>query len=154
MPYLVTLESTLKEDWGRTCHILVVGIRSAVDQALEQGADEARQTHRYTDRTGDLTRSIDDRLTAVDALGAKGVIEAKSPYASFVENGTRPHEIRARRARMLAWEEPQGDWHFARVVQHPGTKPFPFMGQAYLKAERVLEAQIGVAIAAAQSAFR
>jgi hypothetical protein len=32
--------------------------------------------------------------------------------------------------------------HFARMVHHPGTKPYPFMGPALLKAERVIEREV------------
>jgi hypothetical protein len=155
MPYQVTLESTLREDFGHACQLLVYGIRGAVDKACEEGADEARRTHLYKDRTGTLTKSIGDRLTSIGALGAEGVIEATAPYAKFVEGGTKPHHIVPRRARMLAWEGEggQGDWHFARSVQHPGTQPLPFMGPAYLKAERVLEREVWLAAERAQAAF-
>ena len=123
MSFHAKLESTLASDWGRACAVIVVGLKSAVDKAIEEGAQEARDTHRYTDRTGDLTESIGDRLISLTAYGAEGVIEATMDYASYVENGTS-------RARA-----------------------FPFMGQAYLKAERVLEREVDIAVAGAQAAL-
>lgn len=55
-------------------------------------------------------------------------------YADIIENGSRPHEIRPRDARVLAFKV-GGDQVFAMVVQHPGTA-----GQHVL--ERSLEATV------------
>jgi hypothetical protein len=53
---------------------------------------------------------------------------------------------------MLRWEDGDGV-HFAKRVQHPGTKPQPFMGPAYLKAERVLVARGEVLLVKAARRF-
>lgn len=70
-----------------------------------------------------------------------------APYAIFVNEGTRPHEIRPRNAKMLAFNWTKGSYYskpegggkwqykgkqdlglfFAKVVHHPGTKARPFM---------------------------
>lgn len=51
-------------------------------------------------------------------------VEYRSPYALFVHDGTGPHVIRPRNARVLAWtSRGSGDASFAREVNHPGTKP-------------------------------
>ena len=54
---------------------------------------------------------------------------ASVPYAGYVLNGTGPHEIRPRRARVLAFQQ-GGQQRFARVVHHPGTRPNPFPTRA------------------------
>ena len=43
----------------------------------------------------------------------------------WLEDGTIPHEIRPRKARILRFEYPQGSGQimYRHVVQHPGTKP-------------------------------
>lgn len=50
-------------------------------------------------------------------------------YAIFVEKGTGPHIIRPKNARVLAWNDKSGA-HFARRVNHPGTKAQPFLTPA------------------------
>ncbi len=45
------------------------------------------------------------------------------PYAHLHHDGTRPHVIRARRARALRYVNRQGDVVFAVSVMHPGTRP-------------------------------
>lgn len=126
---------------------LRTGVVMAVEHACAEGAEEARSKHAYQDQTGELTRSIESHMESDDAYaaGAVGVIHAHAKYASFVDGGTRPHEIHGRGGGMLAWEHPQGDWHRARVVHHPGTRPYGFMGLAYLKAQRVIEREVEIA---------
>ena len=46
-------------------------------------------------------------------------------YAKFVHDGTRPHTIRTRNKRVLA--NRRTGRVFGRMVNHPGTKPNPFM---------------------------
>jgi hypothetical protein len=46
----------------------------------------------------------------------------------------------------LRWTE-GGRVFFASVVHHPGGKPYPFMGPAVQKAERVIEREVDIAIA-------
>ena len=126
----------------------------AVRDACEQGAAEARDTRRYKDRTGALTASIQGHLltgTATDAEGeiTAGVNSPASKYASFVDGGTKAHPITAKNKPLLRWQDASGHWWSKRTVQHPGTKPYGFMGSAYLKAERVLEVAADVAVARA-----
>lgn len=71
-------------------------------------------------------------------------------YASYVEEGTKAHEILAKPGGFLHWEHPQGDHHFARRVMHPGTTSLPFMAFAYTKAEAVIIREIEISIARAQ----
>jgi|ERR1700722_2066651 len=155
MAYSVALESTLPADWGHVVQLLVFGIRGAVSNACEEGAEEARTTHKYKDRTGNLTRSIKDRIIHIDALGAEGEIVAEAKYASFVNDGTKPHVIRPRRANVLAWEGDggQGDWHYAKVVHHPGTPPLSVFGNALVRVEHVLSRDIEAATEKAQAAL-
>ena len=151
------------------------GMRKGVSMGVAEGAQEARTAHRFQNRTGNLEKSIVGVVTAsrtsvgaangsnrigrlkVDNLdgaidGAHfGEMRATMEYASFVENGTKPHVILPKRGKWLAWENPQGDWHFARKVNHPGTKPYGYMAQAYLKCERVMIREVHSGIAVAQS---
>lgn len=67
----------------------------------------------------------------------------KSTYAQYVEEGTKPHEIKPRIKRILYWQTagprgqkiptgkgiigPQGYEVFKNRVRHPGTKPQPYI---------------------------
>ena len=86
-------------------------------------------------KTGNLGRSI--HLGAVTPTRAETI--ASADYAAYVEQGTRPHEIRPRNRKALRWAASSGDARlsgsprssgrvrFAKRVQHPGTRAQPFM---------------------------
>jgi hypothetical protein len=161
----------LAADWNDALQVLSDGVRDGVRLAVKEGAEEARRLHRYKDRTGELTRRTEGRVIVSAPGGAVGEITAKKPYASFVEDGTKAHDIwpkaargfvgpmrrgqsRGRRGpgnvrRFLRWVNESGV-HFARMVRHPGSKPHPFMSFAYFKAERVILREVERAVALAQ----
>lgn len=141
--------------WQRSVVATInTGLRNAVNRAAREGATEAIQHHQFTNRTGNLEKSIGAITNAgsvTDDFGAE--IVALENYASFVENGTRPHVIQARRAAVLAFVNQAGEQMFRVRVNHPGTKPSVFMGLAYIKAERVLIREVELAIDRAQQAL-
>ena len=81
----------------------------------------------FTPRTGHLQQSIRTDLTRVNE--GKAEIVADASYAPFVEFGTRPHEIRPRRRSSLRWATDEGVF-FAKLVHHPGSRPYPFFRTA------------------------
>lgn len=92
-------------------------------------------------QTGNLGRSIG--VSEVTATSAR--VAVTSGYAGYVEKGTRAHEIRPNARKALRWAASpagrrltgsptvaaqrggSGGVRFARVVHHPGTKPYPFL---------------------------
>jgi Bacteriophage HK97-gp10, putative tail-component len=48
-------------------------------------------------------------------------------YARFVEHGTEHHTIQPRNRRALYWT---GAAYPVRIVQHPGSRPYPFLRPA------------------------
>jgi hypothetical protein len=124
-------------------------VREGVRDAVQEGAQEARTTHQYKDRTGALTASIEGNVLVSTPGAALGEIRARKRYASFVEEGTPPHEIRPRSGQALRFNV-GGRTVFARSVNHPGTKADGFMGRAYQKAERVIEARVDLGVARAK----
>ncbi|MER7488715.1 hypothetical protein ABTY20_22980 [Streptomyces sp. NPDC126497] len=56
-------------------------------------------------------------------------VESNHPATLYVHNGTRRHVIRPRNRQVLRFTV-KGRVVFARVVNHPGTKPNPFMTKA------------------------
>lgn len=61
-------------------------------------------------------------------------------YAPFVEFGTKPHDIRARKGKTLAFSG-NGGMTFRRAVKHPGAKAIAPLGNAFgATRDRALEA--------------
>lgn len=139
----------LATDWPSVTAALRAGVRRGVSKGVAEGAAEARAKHRFKNQSGDLERSIVGRVTGSSPTDHRGEIKATAKYASYVEEGTKAHEIRPRKARMLRFES-GGAAVFARLVRHPGTSSSPFMGLAYLRCERVMIREIEVGIAQAQ----
>lgn len=98
---------------------------------------------RYKHRTGNLYRSTEARVVRVRGgsgaaiAGRRVRVANTAPYAPFVEFGTRPHVIRARRVRFLRfwWK---GAIRFFRKVNHPGTRHTRFLWRATYAAFRVV----------------
>lgn len=112
---------------------IAAGARQALGQAAALTAEAARSTTTFKDRTGKLRASI--------TRGQKSTwhhfVKASTPYARFVEEGTKPHPIEARRKSALRFVQ-AGTLRFAKRVQHPGTKPTHFMAKAQELGEREL----------------
>ena len=68
-------------------------------------------------KTGFLRESI---ITKAMPNGFK--VFPSASYARFVDQGTKPHTIFPREARVLRWYSPSGAPVFSRYAQHPGTK--------------------------------
>ena len=80
-------------------------------------------------RTGRLKASIEPDAEHVEGMRATGGVSANTPYAIYLEKGTRPHIIRPtgdKKALAFDWERGGGRRLF-RSVHHPGTRPRPFM---------------------------
>lgn len=83
----------------------------------------------------DLAR-INSRLqllgAVLDRLAGRGyLIGPTVDYGGFVTNGTRAHMIYPRNARALYWA---GASHPVRSVNHPGTKPNPYLTEGLMQA--------------------
>jgi hypothetical protein len=163
--------SDMERAWDAAAGALAEGITRGVERGVEAGADEARSRHPYKEGTGALTGSIRGYLERAAVRGAGGeavgVLEAGAKHASWVESGTQPHDIYPKQGQgfvgplpkgqgrrnkkdigthrvALRWQA-DGQTHFASMVHHPGGKPYPFMGPAVLKAERVIEVEVELA---------
>jgi len=77
--------------------------------------------------------------------GFTGEIESKAPYSAAVEEGTKPHKIEIKKKKVLAGKGVSGNsnsggWSiWGTKVQHPGTKPQPFMYPAFIVGKKRLE---------------
>lgn len=113
------------------------GIHRAVENAAQDGAREAQNVGQFKDHTGDLRSHIRADNLQESTLTATWKIVSPEPYSIFVEAGTKPHEIPGNPLLKFYWPK-VGAWVALPKVNHPGGRPFPFMGPGALKAERVL----------------
>jgi hypothetical protein len=102
-------------------------VRRGMDRAARFAAESAERKAREVApvRTGNLRGSVSHRPASGSDNVARYDVIASAKYASFVSEGTRPHLITARRARVLHFFA-GGREVFTRQVRHPGTKPNPF----------------------------
>lgn len=101
-------------------------------------------------KTGNTGRTI--RLASASATNAVTEVRGAGPY---LEYGTRPHVITPRAAKALRFAATPGGRRltgsprkgaavvFARRVNHPGTKPYPFMIPGARKAVEAMGLVIG-----------
>jgi hypothetical protein len=147
----VTIEgiSEIERKWQSTVRVINDGATNAVIAAAKAGVQEAKRSATWTDRTGDARRTITTKM-GTRAFGTTHVdMVAPLHYHRYLDAGTKPHEILPVRARFLRFEARDGSIVFARRVWHPGTKGDGFAGKMYLKAERVLRAEMEAVMARA-----
>lgn len=75
-------------------------------------------------KTGNLANSISYELTR------EGFRVSMARHGEYVEFGTAPHIIEVKNAEALHWKS-GGEDHFAKRVHHPGTRPNPFIRNAF-----------------------
>lgn len=80
----------------------------------------------FKNQTGNLRRNIWRRVESA----ARGVIGVGEKYGAYVEFGTKPHIITPKKARVLKFKS-GGKTIFARKINHPGSRPYPFMEPAF-----------------------
>lgn len=109
-------------------------VAKALQQVQQQAVKELLADYEKT------TATWENKPRWVVRVGRDRVeVYTRSTIWRYVDEGTRPHEIRARRAQALAFASgyraktrpgsiiagaggPEGDTRFAQSVQHPGTK--------------------------------
>lgn len=146
--------SGLLKRWDRAVDALANRVTRAAEVAAKEGAEHAKAFGTFKDRTG-LTR----RMTrGVSILRSRWTglawFESRVLHASFLDGGTKPHEIHPRPPnKVLRFIGKDGQVVFARKVNHPGTRPYGYMGAGALKVERVLQREAEIAAKEAETAF-
>ncbi|WP_410091266.1 HK97 gp10 family phage protein [Streptomyces sp. adm13(2018)] len=79
--------------------------------------------------TGRLRSSIRVERRSTFGLRQRWTVGSDVEYAPMVNDGTRPHIIRPRRAKALKFKV-GGRTVYAKVVHHPGTRARPFLDRA------------------------
>ena len=138
--------------------ILNEHLRHAVLSASEEVAEEARMHHRFRPDKGKLELAITKKVSP-DGLTAWVTIDrTQAPYGPFVHEGTRPHVIKPTwKKKSLRWPKPQGNFVFAKKVNHPGTDPDPFLYDALeaksAEVEQIFGRHVGLALEEIEDAF-
>lgn len=89
---------------------------------------------------GNLRQLIGSRMTGK----ASAIVESKAKYSAYVDQGTRPHIIRIKRARVLA--NRRTGQIFGKIVQHPGTKAQPYFTNAVKSGEKFINSELKTAL--------
>lgn len=87
---------------------------------------------RFKNQTGNLRRSIFKEVRGAEY--GRVYVSSDAPYAEGVEKGTKPHVIRPKNGKHLVFKA-GGKTIFAKKVNHPGSKPYPFMEPAFVENE-------------------
>ena len=112
-------------------------IRSDVQKVLKKSGFniEAKAKLNITNngsvKTGHLRRGITTDVGNMEVT----VHTSNIKYARGVEEGTRPHVIRAKNKKALYWK---GAKHPVKSVRHPGSRAKPFLIPAFEKEKEVL----------------
>lgn len=140
----------LRARWAEAPAIVAQELRAGHEAALLVAQEEVRS--RTPVDTGRLRNSIVARFESVIGADLRGSLQSV-PYpgqpaglARWMEEGTRPHRIRARRGKMLKFQK-GGRTVFAPSVLHPGTRPYRMfalgMAAAAPKIRRIFSARLG-----------
>lgn len=98
------------------------------------GQEIIKDSKRYLEQNGNIDTkklygSIKGRYAMLGAKGHNYLVKASAKHAIYIEEGTRPHIIKAKNAKALRFFS--GDKPvFVKQVNHPGTKASPFMEPA------------------------
>jgi hypothetical protein len=130
---LVNTRAT-REAAAAICRDIVLGTPVVLSRVADEVAEHAR-THpeHYTPRHGMAGLQGATKARFIESSGARLVARVSNakPYARAVHFGSKPHKIKAKRAKSLAFFWPKaGRVCFFKSVNHPGTKPMPFLETA------------------------
>ena len=112
-------------------------IRSDVQKVLKKSGFNIESkaklniTNNGSVKTGHLRRGITTDVGNMEVT----VHTSNIKYARGVEEGTRPHTIKAKNKKALYWK---GAKHPVKSVRHPGSRAKPFLIPAFEKEKEVL----------------
>lgn len=113
-------------------------VRKQLKIAAESIKDRASLEHRYKRRNGQLER--EGIVTHVKDNVAIVSLNPRVPYGIYVHEGTKPHIILPRQKKLLRWTD-GGRWFSKYKVNHPGTKPDPFLYDAATKETPLIQSR-------------
>lgn len=124
-------------------------MRQGIDQALVGAGSDAvsfmQQSpgfNAHGSGPGTVLGSVRRKVLRLKS-GSKLIVSSTLPRAVWMEKGTRPHFIRPKMGEFLRFFWPKvGHVVFARLVLHPGTRPYTFMSRGITKAGQKLQGDL------------
>ena len=109
-----------------------LALKNATEKALDEAGfaivEEVVQTAPKKETT---------YVKQVQYIQSQRQVIAAAPYSAILEYGSRPHKIEPTAGKKaLHFKNKNGDWVFAKIVRHHGTKPLAIMRKAALKVQR------------------
>lgn len=98
----------------------------AVEKTTRAVGRSARS--RIRNKTGHLKKGIKTRMDR--SRNAVGWVDSKGPHSHLIEYGTRPHRLDKGSRKQNEAMKINGDF-VKGAVNHPGSKPYPFLRPAY-----------------------
>lgn len=116
--------SDLSDKGGAFISTLTQGAKAALMLQASAAYNRIVQGSYWTNRSGQTRRSF--AISRPGPLHAR--ISSKSKVATFLDGGTKPHKIVARRAPLLVfyWAK-MGTMFYGKGVNHPGTRAKRFV---------------------------
>ncbi len=105
-------------------------LRLAVEASAVEVATTAKMEHRYKQRESQLMKAV--RIKPDEPSMEKHVYLDGNvvPYAVFIHEGIKPHDIFPNRRKALRWAD-GNKFLFAKRVRFPGWDPDPFIYDAF-----------------------
>jgi hypothetical protein len=131
----LTIQSV--ERMGRQHDWFLSETERAIEKALGMSGLAALQRVNsnppFKPQTGKLQKATKAKVARLGSGRVLRLTNSKH-YASFVEGGTKPHDIPKRPGKVLRFRGAGGGFVFARKVKHPGTRPYKFLSRGLLAA--------------------
>lgn len=104
-----------------------------------------------TVQTGHLRRSVQVDLSGLVGTIPRARVGSNVPYGRWLEYGTSPYLIKARRSKLLVAGKGKKRVVFGRAVKHPGIKARPWVRPAIAAATPKIRARFTTSIEASRS---
>ena len=102
----------------------------AVEASAVEVATTAKMEHRYKQRHGRLKDAV-QTVVGESGMEARIYLDGNvAPYAVFIHEGIKPHDIFPNRRKVLRWVD-GNKFLFAKRVRFPGWDPDPFIYDAF-----------------------
>lgn len=138
IPNLKEIKAKFDQAPGKMTQEVDTAVRKSILRI--EGATKREAPVNKQSAGGNLRQSIRSGMLGV----ASGEVEVGVDYGVFVEEGTRPHVITAKSAKVLA--NKYTGQIFGRTVNHPGTKANPFFKRGIDASEGDIAAYFGQAV--------
>lgn len=104
-------------------------LNAALEEAGDEAYDHVQRKPEFTRRTGKTQQATGHRVVRTSGGRVLRIFNT-AKHARALESGARPHVIRAREGKVLAFRGRGGGMVFRKSVSHPGNRPYLFLFNA------------------------